>query len=380
MKSVQVYDWLVTYRGGERVVASINELFPSPIFSLLHHEKSLRGTPLEGKDVVTSGLQRLPLVEKYYRYLLPFFPKAIEQFDLREFDLVLSCSHSVAKGVLTHADQLHICCCLTPMRYAWDLYWDYVSTTSGIKRALTKKVLARLRQWDFFSASSVDHFIAISKYVARRIKKAYGRDSCVIYPPVDTHLIAKEECKDDYYLAASRMVPYKNLEFIVEAFSMMPEKRLVVVGDGPEMANIKAKAKKNIEIVGYQSDVSLRAYLRKAKAFVFAAIEDFGVLPVEAQAAGTPVIALGKGSVLETVIEGETGLFFYEKKLESLIEAVEKFEHLEFSPLNCWESAQQFSAERFKIEYSRFVMKKWEEFSENRDSCRRKRAEVMASL
>ena len=171
-------------------------------------------------------------VEKYYRYLLPFFQKSIEQFDLSEYDLILSCSHAVAKGVLTHSDQLHICCCFTPMRYAWDLYWDYMNSIKGIKRYFAKQVLSRLRLWDFSSVSRVDHFIAISNYVARRIKKTYGRESQVIYPPVETHLIQKEENKDNYYLAASRMVPYKNMSLIVEAFSHMPDKRLVVVGDG----------------------------------------------------------------------------------------------------------------------------------------------------
>lgn len=370
MKSVLVYDWLVTFAGGEKILASINDLFPSPLFTLVHDKKSLRGTPLDGNEVLTSGLQRLPFVEKYYRYLLPFFSKSVEQFDLSEYDLILSCSHAVAKGVLTHSDQLHICCCFTPMRYAWDLYWDYMSSIKGIKRLLAKQVLSRLRQWDFSSTSRVDHFIAISNYVARRIKKTYGRESEVIYPPVETHLINKEENKDNYYLAASRLVPYKNMSLIVEAFSQMPDKRLIVVGDGPDMQRIQSKAKKNIEILGFKSDEELRELLGKAKAFIFAAVEDFGILPVEALASGTPVIAYGRGGVLETVIEGKTGLLFSSLEIRNLIEAVHQFEKKEFSPIVCWEYAQQFSVERFQKEYRSFVIKKWEKFCENRHSCR----------
>ena len=371
MKSALVYDWLVTFAGGEKLLASINDIFPSPIFTLVHDEKCLRGTSLEGNDVFTSGLQRLPFVERYYRYLLPFFQKSIEQFNLSDYDLVLSCSHSVAKGVLTHSDQLHICCCFTPMRYAWDLYWEYMDSIKGIKRRLAKHMLSRLRQWDFSSSPRVDHFIAISNYVARRIKKTYGRDSKVIYPPVDTHLISKEEGKENFYLTASRMVPYKNMGLIVEAFSQMPDKRLVVVGDGPEMQRIKAKAKKNTEILGYQSDEALRKLLRKTKAFVFAAVEDFGILPIEAQASGTPVIAFGRGGVLETVIEGETGLFFDKLEVRNLIEAVQLFEKKEFSPIVCCEHAEKYSVERFQHEYMNFVTEKWERFRENRNTCRR---------
>lgn len=371
MKSALVYDWLVTFAGGEKLLALVNESFPSPVFTLVKDEKRLQGTPFEGSDINSSALQRLPFVERYYRNLLPFFPTAIEQLNVSEYDLILSCSHSVAKGVLTHCNQLHICCCFTPMRYAWDLYWDYMNSIKGFRRFIAKRVLSRLRQWDFCSSSRVDHFISISEYVARRIKKTYGRESKVIYPPVDTHLISMEESKDNFYLTASRMVPYKNIELIVEAFSLMPDKRLVVVGEGPEKQRIKSKAKKNIEIIGYQKDESLRELLKKAKAFVFAAVEDFGILPVEAQASGTPVIAFGQGALLETVLDGETGLFFQKLDVKSLAEVVNKFEKIEFSPLRCHEHAQKFSAERFRREYKKFVKEKWEIFCENRNSCRR---------
>ena len=370
MKTALVYDWLVTVAGGERTLQAVHELFPSPIYTLVHDRKALSQSVWHDKEIFSSTLQNIPFAPKFFRNLLPFFPRAIEQFDLREYDVVLSCSHAVAKGVLTHADQLHICYCYTPMRYAWDMYWEYVGGLNGVKKAIVKQVLHRLREWDFASSQRVDSFVAISSHIARRIKKTYGREAAVIYPPVATHLIRLEENKEDFYLAASRMVPYKKIDLIVEAFGAMPDKKLVVVGDGPEMKKIKAKARKNVDILGYQEDSVLRELMGKAKGFVFAAEEDFGIVPVEAQAAGTPVIAFGKGGSLETVREGKTGVFFEKQTVGSIVGAVKNFEQRTFDPHVIRRHAECFSEARFKKEFKNFVTEKWEAYCENRNFSR----------
>ena len=234
----------------------------------------------------------------------------------------------------------------------------------GLKSAIVRFFLHYLRMWDLSSINRVDHFIANSKFIAQRIKKIYGVEAFYIYPPVDTDFFELEEKKDDYYIAASRLVPYKKIDLIVEAFSHMPDKKLLVVGSGPEMAKIKAKAKKNIEIVGYKDNLFLKRHIQKAKALVFASIEDFGILPVEAMAAGTPVIALRKGGALETVQENVSGLFFEEQEVSSIIQAVEDFEkkQLLFIPSIISEYAKRFSISRFKKEYRDFVLSKYEEF------------------
>lgn len=373
MKSALVHDWLIGMGGGEKVLQAINEIYPSPIYTLVKNEQNLNPAFLADKSIDTSFLQKLPFAKKFHRYFLPFYPLAIEQFDLSKYDIVLSTSHAVAKGALTHSQQLHLCYCFTPMRYAWDLYHQYLSGVSGIQRKLAKVFLHYLRNWDINSVSRVDHFACISKYIQRRIQKIYGRESTVIYPPVATHLYDCTEKKEDFYLTASRMVPYKKIDLIVEAFSKTPDRRLVVIGDGPEMKKVKAKATSNIEILGHTSDACMKEYLQKAKAFVFAAEEDFGIIVVEAQAAGTPVIAFGKGGSLETIQEGKTGIFYDEQTVPSLIEAVNKFERQEekFVPSQIKAHAESFSEERFKREFKAFVEKKWEEFRESNHSCRR---------
>ncbi|MBF5059042.1 glycosyltransferase family 4 protein [Candidatus Neptunochlamydia vexilliferae] len=356
MKVALVHDWLTTMGGAEKVLEALLEVFPADLFTLVKDPKAVVGTPFE--KAKTSFIQRLPRAKKKYRSYLPFFPIAIEQFDLSGYDLVISSSHAVAKGVLTHADQLHICYCHTPMRYAWDLYQQYLRESklkSGVKGVIVKVFLHYLRMWDAQAASRVDAYVANSHYVARRIKKLYGEEAAVIYPPVDVDYFGFTDQKEDFYLTASRMVPYKKIDLIVEAFSQMPDKKLVVIGDGPDMEKVKGKAKKNVEILGYQNRETLRSYLQKAKGFVFAALEDFGILPVEAQGCGTPVIAFGKGGALETVIEGETGLFFREQTVPSLIEAIEAFERKSFDPKRIRAHAETFRKERFKEEFQAFV-------------------------
>jgi len=243
-------------------------------------------------------------------------PLAIEQLDVSKHDIILSSSHAVAKGVLTGPDQLHISYVHSPIRYAWDLQHQYLreaGLNKGLKAQAARWLLHKIRMWDYRTANGVDHFVANSQFIARRIKKVYGRTADVIYPPVDVDRFTLNENKDNYYFTASRMVPYKRIDLIVEAFSQMPDRKLVVIGDGSEMSKIKSKATKNVEILGYQPNHVMQEHMQKAKAFVFAAEEDFGITPVEAQACGTPVIAFGKGGSLETVrpfgVDNPTGLF-----------------------------------------------------------------------
>ncbi|KKL24883.1 hypothetical protein LCGC14_2410880 [marine sediment metagenome] len=368
MKTAIVHDWLVSVAGSEKVLKLMHELYPSDIYTLLKNPKNLKNSFFEDKKIKTSFIQKMPFSKKLYQKYLMLFPFAIEQFDLSEYDVILSSSHCVAKGVITRFDQLHICYCHTPMRYAWDLYFQYLHESNlkkGIKARLAQMILHYLRIWDVTSASRVDEFIANSKFIAKRIKKLYNKEAKVIYPPVDINFFEPCYKKDDFYFTASRFVPYKKIDLIVEAFSKMPDKKLVVIGDGPDMKKIKSKVfkSKNIEILGYQEDEILKKYMKEAKAFVFAAIEDFGILPIEAMASATPVIALSKGGVKETLIEDKTGIFFNEQTIESIIEAVERFERKEFDLPFIRKHAEKFSEERFKTEFNGYVNEKVKEYN-----------------
>lgn len=366
-----VYDWLVTIGGGEKTLAAIYEKFPAPIHALVKHEKALVKTIFAHAEVHSSFLQKIPFSSSCYRYFLPLFPLAIEQFDLSDYDVILSTSHAVAKGVLSHAQQLHLCYCLTPMRYAWDLTHQYLDSVGHIQKGLARLALHYLRNWDITSLARVDHFAAISHHVAKRIKKIYGREAEVIYPPVNVQEIPFQESKENFYLTVSRMVPYKKIDLIVESFAQMPNRKLIVIGDGPEMRTVKQKAGKNVEILGYQPDPVVHDYLKKARGFIFAAEEDFGIVALEAQAAGTPVIAFGKGAALETIKEKETGHFFYEQTVQCLVQAVHQFEKLTFNPQRARENAMQFDKTRFQRAFQDFVTRKVGEFHENHHSCRR---------
>ncbi len=371
MRSAIVHDWLVSpVGGGEKSLEAIHRLFPSPLFTLVQSKKKMRGSYFQDLDITSSFVQKLPGSEKRYRSYLPFFPLAIEQFDLTPFDLVLSSSHCAAKGVITHPDQLHICYCYTPVRYAWDLMHQYLEESGldkGLKGIIARWVLHYIRGWDVHASNRVDHFVAISRYVARRIEKYYGRKAEVIYPPVDLSYYQFAAGKEDYYVTASRFVPYKKIDLIVEAFSLMPDKKLVVIGDGPDWEKVKKKAKSNIELLGFQPDNVLKGHLQKAKAFIFAAVEDFGILPVEAMACGTPVVAFGKGAIRETVQDGKTGLFYDEQSPKSLIEALKKFEGMEFEPETCRQRAEEFSKEQFNRQFHAFVINKYNEFLDRKN-------------
>jgi glycosyltransferase involved in cell wall biosynthesis len=351
-----VHDWLVTYAGAEKVLEQIIACFPdADLFSLVDFldDRSF----LRGKSVTTSFIQKLPLARGKYRSYLPLMPLAIEQLDVSAYDVVISSSHAVAKGILTGPDQVHISYVHSPIRYAWDLQHQYLQQsklTSGLKSALARLILHYIRNWDIRTANSVDGFVANSEFIARRIRKVYQRDAQVIFPPVDVEAFSLCTEKEDFYLTASRMVPYKKIDLIVEAFARMPERKLVVIGDGPEMEKIRAKAGPNVEIMGYQPFKVLKDRMSRAKAFVFAAEEDFGISVVEAQACGTPVIAYGKGGALETVRDlsepKPTGLFFDEQDADAIIAAVKRFdEHAhKLLPANCRVNAEQFSAAHFR--------------------------------
>lgn len=358
MQVALVHEWFSEIAGSEKCVAEFNHLYPeADLFALVDWlDDKQRQTLLSGKRPSTSFIQRLPFANPRFRSYLPLFPLAIEQFDLSRYDLILSSSHAVAKGVLTHARQLHVCYCHTPMRYAWDMYHDYLRDNhlhSGLKSWLSRYALHRLRQWDVTSSNRVDAFIANSQYIRQRIHKIYRRDARVIYPPVDTSRFQLVTQKADYYLAFSRLVPYKRMDRIVQAFANTPH-RLLVVGDGPEMARLRSLATPNIELLGFQDDQQVTHLLQHAKALVFAALEDFGIVPVEAQACGTPVICLNQGGTAETVIPGQTGMHFPSQEVAEIRAAVELFEANQgrFDPVAISQWAQRFSAERFRQELS----------------------------
>ncbi len=364
MKVALVHDWLTTAAGAEKVLQSIYELYPGDIYTLVFNEKTLKELNFDKSKVFNSFIQKLPLAKKFYRYYLPLFPLAVEQFDLRDYDLVISSSHAVAKGVITSSEQLHICYCHTPIRYAWDLYHEYVESLKGVRGLLARLFLHYIRIWDFSTLNRADYLIANSKFVAKRIRKIYGREATVIYPPVEVDKFEPETEKEDFYVTASRLVPYKKVDVIVEAFKYLPNKKLIVLGDGPEFKKLKELAPPNVELLGYQPFEKLKEYLKKARAFIFAAVEDFGILPVEAQACGTPVIAYGKGGVKETVIDGKTGLFFSDRNPEAIAKTVEKFEKIreQFYPEFIRKHAEKFSKKRFQKEFGEFVERKKEEF------------------
>lgn len=362
MKVAVVCDWLVVYAGAERVVEQILNVYPdADLFCVVDFLPENERGFIKNKPTHTTFIQNLPGASKHYRSYLPLMPIAIEQLDVTGYDLVISSSHCVAKGILTGPNQVHISYVHSPIRYAWDLthqYMDEAGLNHGLKGMMAKLILHYMRLWDTRTANGVDYFIANSKFIAKRIKKVYGREADVIYPPVDVDAFEYCEEKEDYYLTASRLVPYKKVKLVVKAFNEMPDKKLVVIGDGPDFSKIKTIAKDNITMMGYQSFSVLKEKMQHAKAFVFAAEEDFGITPVEAQACGTPVIAYGKGGVLETIKENDTGIFFAEQNAESIIETVMRFENIEsITAKSCRLNAEKFSIENFVGNMKEYIQK-----------------------
>lgn len=368
MKIAIICDWLVTIGGAEKFLGHLLHCYPeADLFAVVDFIEADKRNFLLNKTIKTTFIQKLPFASKHYRNYLPLMPLAIEQLDLSSYELIISSSHAVAKGVITGPDQIHISYVHSPMRYAWDLQHQYLRETGLDKKAhgyLARFFLHKLRLWDLRSANGVDHFIANSHFIARRIEKTYRREAKVIYPPIEISMFTPEKHKEDFYLAASRLVPYKKIDAIVESFILMPDKKLIVVGDGPDYAKIRDKAPPNVEMLGYQSNGLLVSLMQRAKALIFAAEEDFGLIPVEAQACGTPVIAFGKGGVLETVRglkqENPTGLFFTEQTPESIAEAVQIFEANQslFTADQCVANAQRFTPQQFQDTFKNFVQEK----------------------
>jgi glycosyltransferase involved in cell wall biosynthesis len=361
MRVVLVHDWLVTYAGAERILEQLVKLYPdADIFSLVDFLPSDRRGFIANKPVKTSFVQKLPFARKHFRLYFALFPLAIQSFDFSSYDLVISVSFSVAKGAMTNPDQLHVCVSCSPVRYAWDLQEQYLREhgfSRGLRAFVMRSVLLFIRTWDVASAAAVDEYVAISRFVGRRIRKYYGRDSTIIFPPVATEQFAFHPQKEDFYLAASRQVPYKRIDLIVETFRTMPLRRLVVIGDGPEHRRIRdlAKGAPNIQVLGHQPFSVLKDYMQRAKAFVFAAREDFGIVVLEAQSCGTPVIAFGQGAARETVKDGKTGVFFSDQTVTSLTGAVERFENLRFDPVAARDNAENFSESHFRNTFSTFM-------------------------
>lgn len=356
MKTAIVHDWLVNYGGAERVVEQMLLLYPdADIYTLVYDEKKM-GKIFPKEKVHTSSLQKIPMAEKLYTKFLSLMPKAFEEFDLTGYDLVIASSSCCAKGVITSPTTPFIAYIHSPMRYAWDLYYDYLKNSGRLTKFFMKRWMPDIRKWDYISSQRIDTLVANSSYIARRIKKFWNRDAAVVYPPVDTdRLSVSDEAAGGYFVVFSRFVPYKRIDLAISACARL-NKKLIVIGSGSQEKELKllAASCKNADIkfTGRISDSEVKAYLQKCRALIFCAEEDFGIIPVEAQACGRPIIAFGKGGALETVVNEKTGVFFEEQSVESLVKAIEKFEKLDkentFNPKKIREHAEKFSAENFR--------------------------------
>lgn len=355
MKVALVHDWLTGMRGGERCLEVFCELFPeADLYTLLHVPGSV-APAIERRRVITSFIQRLPAAARAYRRYLPLFPAAVGRFDLHGYDLILSSSHAVAKGVRVPPGALHVCYCFTPMRYVWDLYQEYFGPSASLfTRALMPPVAAALRRWDRRTAAGVRHFVAISRFVADRIRRAYGRDAEVIYPPVDVARFRVEESPGDFYLVVSALTPYKRVDLAVKAANQLG-RRLLVVGTGPEARRLEAMAGPSVEFLGWRDDAQVAELYARCRALIFPTLEDFGITPLEAMASGRPVIALGQGGALETMVppggaDPPTGILFERQTVEGLVGAIHEFEREpgRFEPKTSRRRAEAFDRPIFK--------------------------------
>lgn len=365
-KLALVHYWLTGMRGGEKVVESICNLFPDiDIYTLVYNKDKISET-INKHKIYTSFIQKFPFAKKKYQTYLPFMPVAIEQFNLSDYDIVISSESGIAKGVLTRPETCHFCYCHTPMRYLWNMYFDYLKNENirFLKRKYIERCFNNLRVWDLATASRVDYFISNSKNVKKRILKYYRRDSDVIYPPVDVESMLFSSKKEDYYLIVSQLVSYKRIDLAVRAFNEL-KKELIIIGEGSEYKKLKKIAKSNIKFLGWQSDGNLKQYYAGARAFIFPGEEDFGITPVEAQASGTPVIGFGKGGLLETVVEGRTGLFFRRQNHKDLIDAVNYFEsnYKKFDNYEVRDNSLKFSKEQFESNLIKYIEEKYKEYS-----------------
>ncbi len=371
-----IHDWLTGMRGGEKCLEVFCELFPQArIYTLLYIARSVSSV-IERMPIYTTFIQRLPWAFKRYRYLLPLFPTAVEQINLQGYDLILSSSHCVAKGIISPPDALHICYCHTPMRYVWDQYPVYFPTERmrWPMRWIVPLMANYLRTWDVASSHRVDHFVANSAHVAGRIRKYYGRKADVIYPPVECGRFQPKEEKEPFYLMVTALAPYKRVDLAVDAFNRMGSP-LVIIGSGQEEGILRRRAASNIQFLGWQPDEVVATHYARCRAFIFPGEEDFGITPVEAQAAGSPVVAFGRGGAMETVIpldnpghKPPTGVFFREPTPKALIEAIRIYESREgdFDAQAIRQNALRFDQSRFKQQISQMIQSRWKQWQEGK--------------
>uniref|UniRef100_A0A7V3ZVG3 Glycosyltransferase family 4 protein n=1 Tax=candidate division WOR-3 bacterium TaxID=2052148 RepID=A0A7V3ZVG3_UNCW3 len=355
MKVAIIHDWLTGMRGGEKVLEVFCEIFPNATLYTLVYFKEKISPIINQMKIVTSFLQKFPNIEKNYRYYLPLMPMIIEQFNLKDYDLIISSSHCVAKGIKKSKTQIHICYCHSPMRYVWDMFDEYFKKAKIITKLGAHIFRPYLKNWDRKSSERVDYFIANSKNIANKIKKYYKKEATIIYPPVDTDFYQFLNFKrDNFFLIVSALVPYKKVDLAINVFNKL-RLPLKIVGTGPEEKKLKSMAKENIEFLGWQPEEKLLEYYNKCQALIFPQEEDLGIVPLEAQACGTPVIAYKKGGALETIIENETGLFFYPQTEEALMAKIKEFEKSNFSPEKCRKNALRFTKKRFYFEIKEFI-------------------------
>lgn len=360
LKVALVHDWLVGRGGGERVLYDIHTLFPdAPIYTLVYNQDKAPEWCKEC-DIRTTYIQKWPGAKSHHKLLLSFMPKAWEALDLTEYDLVISCCASCCKGVITRPDALHVCYSFSPTRYVWDLYYDYLENTNAIKRFFMKRMIHKVRLWDFQAAQRVDHFAADSNFVGSRIKKYYRRDFTTIYPGTRINEYPITEMPDDYYLVVARFVRYKRVDLAIEACNQLKKKLVVIGSGGEEEERLKKLAGDTVEFLGRVSDEEMERYYSRAKAFLFPGIEDYGITPVEAMSAGVPVLAFGKGGALETVQDGKTGLYFHDQTVSGLVHCIEEFERngVAYSRQQIHDYSLNFSDEIFKGNFTNFLKDK----------------------
>ncbi len=357
-----VCSWLNQYGGAERVLEVLHTMYPeAPVYTSIFWPEALPPS-CRGWDVRPSLLNHLPLIHRHHQWFLPFYPYAFEQFDFSDYDLVLSVTSGFAHGIITGPKTLHICYCLTPPRFLWD-YHNYMEREGfgRLVRLVIPLAVRHLQRWDRLAAGRVDEFVAISRVVRRRIGQVYGREAKVIYPPVEVERFALSQERGDYFLIISRLVPYKRIDLAVQAFGELGLP-LWIIGDGRDRRALESMAAPNVRFLGRVPDEELGRYLSACRAFIFPGQEDFGIAPLEAQAAGRPVIAYAAGGALETVIEGRTGLFFHEATAESLAEAVEHLDDSRFDPAVIREHARQFDCAAFRRRFADFVREQYDAF------------------
>ena len=359
MKVAIIHYWWLTNRGGESVVTSLLEMFPNAdLFLHVLDEnlvKNTLGSNFTGK-INTTFISKLPNAKKYYQFYLPFMPIALEQLNLDAYDLIISSESGPAKGIITRPDAIHICYCHSPMRYLWDMYHDYLNNANYIVRIIFPVISHWLRVWDRVSADRVDYFLANSTFIKSRISKYYRRDSQIVFPPVRTEQFSSERCRSNSYLYLGQLVGYKRPDLAINSFNRLGLP-LIVIGEGEMFNKLKKIANKNITFLGWQSFENVKLHLETCKALIFPGTEDFGIVPIEAMAAGAPVIAFARGGILDSVIDGETGIYFHQQTVESLCEAVNKLESnlLTFSSQSISKHASMFNSSKFKSKINKII-------------------------